>query len=146
LIQLKQIVDEYSPKLNLNSFNFDSNGNTLLHSAIISKQITMVEYIWNQLTPYSKTFFLKFKSLDHQTPFTLAKKLKIKPIEQFLQEQIFWNPSSHYTFTSFIKKQIITIMILTLKSPISNKPYFPEILFYQLPKDILYSIFKYLAN
>jgi len=51
-----------------------------------------------------------------------------------------WTTKYHHQFSTFVKKQILTLLLLTLKSKITNKPLYSEVLFYKLPKDILFAI------
>jgi len=60
--------------------------------------------------------------------------------------KMLWTPKTHNCYSSFIKKQIITVMTLSLKFTTTNEPRYPEIFFYKLSKDTLFTIFQYLAN
>jgi len=55
-----------------------------------------------------------------------------------------WSPINHHLFPPLVKDQILTLLKISLISQTSLHPFHPEILFYKLPRDILYQIFEYL--
>lgn len=72
--------------------------------------------------------------LSYQQKFDLGAEMLV------MRTQKKWKPSKHHRFPLYIQNIVRTLMILSLKDPITLEPRYPQCLFYKLPRDILYQI------
>jgi hypothetical protein len=118
--------------INLNSFNPYGRWNvddTLLHSAAVSKDVKMMEFILHKLSPSTKARMAETKNRLGQIPASLVER---------------WTPSLHSLYPRKFRQMVKTVLILTAKRQ-DGTPYYPEAHFYKLPKDLLFQILQYAA-
>jgi len=75
------------PKLSLNALVTDDQGNTVLHSSVLSAEISVVKNISQILSSKSFTLMWKIQNSEQRTPLNIAKE-KYPGIADFLIRQM----------------------------------------------------------
>jgi hypothetical protein len=116
--------------INLNSSNEGSYGNTVLHSAAMSNNVKMIEFVLQRISPNTKQRMLKKKNFRQQLPSDLVTTT--------------WTTSVHSLFPLKFKQVVKAVLMLGAKRQ-DGTPYYPQTHFYKLPKDVLLIILQYTA-
>jgi ankyrin repeat protein len=128
LAQLKSLLVEQA--INLNSFNLSEDGDTILHSAINSNSVIMMEFILQKLSPSTKARMMKMKNKQELLPIDLVTA---------------WTPSTHSLFPLKFRRVVKAVLMLRAKRQ-DGTPYYPQTHFYKLPKDVLFLILQYAVS
>jgi ankyrin repeat protein len=129
LNQLMTLLSQHP--INLNSFSVSTYGDTLLHSAVKSNDVKMMEFILQRLSPSTKRQMLKIRNKQGQPPSYFLRVRR-------------WTPLIHLLFPLKFKRVVKTVLMLGAKRQ-DGTPYYPQTHFYKLPKDVLYHILQYAA-
>jgi hypothetical protein len=113
--------------INLNSFNVSDDGDTILHSAVKSNDVKMMEFILQRLSPSTKQRMMRRKNYQEQLPSDLLTT---------------WTPSIHSLFPLKFRQVVKAVLMLGAKRQ-DGTPYYPQTHFYKLPKDVLFLILQY---
>jgi hypothetical protein len=127
LDQLKTLLSNH--KINLNSFNLSEEGNTLLHTALKSNDVKMIQFILQNIPPSTKQIMAKMRNKQQQRPINLVTR---------------WTPLVHSLFPLKFRQVVKAVLMLGAKRQ-DGTPYYPQTYFYKLPKDVLYLILQYAA-
>lgn len=84
----------------------------------------------------SQMFEYSYDPTTQHVLYNFIKELSLPPI---------WNPTCHYRFPQHVREQIKTILLIALRDE-NGKAYHDEVMFYKLPKEILYVIFRYICH
>jgi hypothetical protein len=127
LQQLTTLLTKH--RINLNSFNLSDGGDTILHSAAMSNEVKMMEFILPRMSPSTKQRMMKVKNKQQKLPFELLAR---------------WTPSTHSLFPLKFRQVVKAVLMLGAKRQ-DGTPYYPQTHFYKLPKDVLFLILQYAA-
>jgi hypothetical protein len=125
--QLMTLLSKHT--INLNSFNLSADGDTVLHSAVISNNVKMMELALQRISPSTKQRMLKMKNYQQQLPSDLVR---------------IWTPSIHSLFPLKFRQVVKAVLMLGAKRQ-DGTPYYPQTHFYKLPKELLFTILQYVA-
>jgi hypothetical protein len=117
--------------INLNSFNLSEDRDTILHSAAKSKDVKMMEFILQRISPSTKQRMAMMKNKQGQLPSDLIA--------------IPWTPSMHSLCPLKIRQVVKAVLMLGAKRQ-DGTPYYPQTHFYKLPKDLLFLILHYATS
>jgi ankyrin repeat protein len=125
---LEQLMTLFSKHtVDLNSFNLSEDGDTILHSAAASNDVKMLEFILHKISPSTKQRMLKTKNYFGEFPTDLLT---------------VWAPSIHSLFPLKFRQVVKTVLMLGARRQ-DGTPYYPQIYFYKLPKDVLFLILQF---
>jgi hypothetical protein len=113
--------------INLNSFNLSFDRNTILHSAAMSNDVKMIEFVLQRISPSTKQRMMKMKNRQQKLPLDLVA---------------VWTPSTHSLFPLKFRQVVKAVLMLGAKRQ-DGTPYYPQTYFYKLPKDVLFLILQY---
>ena len=116
--------------INLNSFNLSEDGDTILHSAMKSNAVKMMEFVLQRLSTNIKERMMKMKNKQQQLPSDLVTTR--------------WTPSTHSLFPLKFRQVVKAVLMLGAKRQ-DGTPYYPQTHFYKLPNDVLFIILQYAA-
>ena len=88
-------------------------------------------------------FISSFDFEDDSEDDTTNEEKKI--ISEIAILKVEWSNKIHIWFPNIIKKEIETLLILSLFNTKTKQPQFPNCYFYKLPRDIKYEIFKFIS-
>jgi hypothetical protein len=125
LQKLMTLLSKHS--INLNSFHISTDGDTILHSAVKSNDVKMMEFVLQKISPSTKQRMLKMKNKRQQLPSDLVTR---------------WTPSTHSLFPLKVRQVVKAVLMLGAKRQ-DGTPYYPQTHFYKLPKDLLFLILHY---
>jgi hypothetical protein len=114
-------------KINLNSFNLSTDGDTILHSAAKSNDGEMMKFILHRISYGTKERMIKMKNKQQQLPVDLVSG---------------WTPTIHPLFPLKFRQLVKAILMLGAKRQ-DGTPYYPQTHFYKLPNEILVQILQY---
>ena len=86
------------------------------------------------------------KTIKEPTLISSLSSINVIPFETncyFIGE---WNISNHFKFSTKIKEQIKTILLLSLFNPTTKQPQHSNCYFYKLPREIRFEIFKFIPT
>jgi hypothetical protein len=128
LQQLQTLLSQHT--INLNSFNLSTDGDTILHSAVKSNNVKLMEFVLQRVSPSTKQHMLKMRNEQLQLPADLLTT---------------WTPSIHSLFPLKFRRVVKAVLMLGAKRQ-DGTPYYPQTHFYKLPKDVLFLILQYAAH
>jgi hypothetical protein len=128
LEELKALLSKHP--INLNSFRLTIDGDTILHSAVKSNDVNMMQFVLQSLSPRIKQRMMKMKNRYNELPSDLLT--------------ILWTPSIHSLFPLKFRQVVKAVLMLGAKRQ-DGTPYYPQTHFYKLPKDVLFIILQYAA-
>jgi hypothetical protein len=99
----------------------------VLHSALMSNDVKMMEYVLQRLSPSTKQRMLKMKNYGSKLPADLVT---------------IWTPSTHSLFPVQFRQVVKAVLMLGAKRQ-DGTPYYPQTHFYKLPKDVLFLILQF---
>jgi hypothetical protein len=121
-----------NPKINLNCLNVSTeSGDTILHSAVKSNDVKMMELVFQTISPSTRARMLKMRNYHQQLPSDLLT--------------IRWAPSTIHSLFPLKFKQLVKAVLMLGAKRQDGTPYYPETHFYKLPKDVLLQILHYAA-
>jgi hypothetical protein len=91
----------------------------------------MMEFVLQRMSPSTKQRMLKMKNRRQLLPADLLGTMILTR----------WTPSIHSLFPLKFRQLVKAVLILGAKRQ-DGTPYYPEIYFYKLPKDVLYEILQ----
>jgi hypothetical protein len=131
LEQLMTLLSNHT--INLNSYNSSRDGglgHTILHSAVMSNNVKMIEFVLQRISPSFKQQMLKTRNKYEQLPADLVT---------------VWTPSTHSLFPLKFRRVVKAVLMLAAKRQ-DGTPYYPQTHFYKLPKDVLFLILQHDAS
>jgi hypothetical protein len=129
LEQLMTLLSKHT--INLNSLNLSPDDDTILHSAVKSNDVKMIEFALQRIFLSTKQRMLKMKNKLHQLS---ADLLTVR----------IWRPSIHLLFPLKFRQAVKAVLMLGAKRQ-DGTPYYPQTHSYKLPKDLLFIILQYAA-
>jgi hypothetical protein len=123
--QLMALLSKHT--INLNSFNLSGDDDTILHSAVKSNSVKMMEFVVHRISPSTKQRMMKMKNKQQQLPSDLVR---------------IWAPSTHSLFPLKFRQVAKAVLMLGAKRQ-DGTPYYPQTHFYKLPKDVLFIILQF---
>jgi hypothetical protein len=128
LQRLNKLLSKHA--INLNSFNISTDEDTILHTAAMSNNVEMIEFVLQRISPQTKQLMLKMRNMCNQLPSDLVR---------------VWTPSTHSLFPLKFRQVVKAVLMLGAKRQ-DGTPYYPQTHFYKLSKDVLYTILQYVAK
>jgi hypothetical protein len=125
LKQLMTLLSKHT--INLNSFNLSTDGDTLLHSAAMSNNVNMIEFVLQRISPGNRRRMINMANNNGKLPGDLVR---------------IWTPSTHSLFPLKFRQVVKAVLMLGAKRQ-DGTPYYPQTHFYKLPKDVLFLILQY---
>jgi hypothetical protein len=125
LTQLTTLLSKHS--INLNSFNLSTDDDTILHSAAMSNNVKMMEFVLQRISPHTRQQMMKMKNKQKQLPIDLVTR---------------WTPLTHSLFPLKFRQVVKAVLMLGAKRQ-DGTPYYPQTHFYKLPKDVLFLILSF---
>jgi ankyrin repeat protein len=126
LEQLKTLLSKHA----INLDNLTDEGDTILHSAAMSNNVKMIEFVLQRMSPSTKQRMMKIRNRQQKLPFDLVKR---------------WTPSIHSLFPLKFRQLVKAVLMLGAKRQ-DGTPYYPQTHLYKLPKDVLFLILQYTAS
>jgi hypothetical protein len=116
--------------INLNSLNLTEKGNTILHSAAMSNDVKMIEFILQRISSSTIERMKKMKNIQTKLPSDYVTR---------------WTPSTHSLFPLKFRKLVKAVLMLAAKRQ-DGTPYYPQTGLYKLPKDVLFIILQFVLS